>query len=203
MNSAEIEKGIKHLRINDSKMEKIIEQCEPFKLKPRKDFYDSLLRAIIGQQLSMSAAASIYKKFLLLVGNKPTPNKILSIPHEDLRLAGLSNAKVKFVKNLSEKILDKTVHPAKHETMSDAEIVLELTQVKGIGEWTAHMYLIFTLVRLDVLPTKDLGIKKGIQKIYGLRNFPDEQKVHTISKKNNWAPYNSIASWYVWKSLEI
>ncbi len=203
MISSEIEKGIKHLRINDPKMKKIIESCEPFKLKPRKDFFPSLLRAIIGQQLSMTAAASIYKRFNTFVDGKPSPEKILAAQHEELRALGLSNAKAKFIKDLSEKILEKKVHPKNHATMSDEEIISELTQVKGIGEWTAHMYLMFTLVRPNVLPTKDLGIKKGIQKIYGLRNLPDERKVTLISTKNNWTPFNTIACWYVWRSLEI
>lgn len=203
VNSTEIEKGIKHLKTYDSKMKKIIESCEPFNLKPRKDFFPALLRAIVGQQLSMSAAASIWKKFHAFFEGAPHPDKILNTPHEQLRLLGLSNSKAKFVKDLSQKILEKKVHPAKHSSMSDEEIIAELTQVKGIGEWTAHMYLMFTHVRLDVLPTKDLGIKKGIQKIYGLRSLPDERKIQIISKKNNWKPYNTIACWYVWRSLEI
>ena len=98
--------------------------------------------------------------------------------------------------------MKKEIHFRGLEKMSDEEIIAEYTRVKGIGEWTVHMFLIFTLGRLNVLPVTDLGIRKAIQLNYGLRVLPEAQKIISISKKNNWAPYNSIASWYLWKSLD-
>jgi DNA-3-methyladenine glycosylase II len=107
------------------------------------------------------------------------------------------------VKDLSEKILNKEIHFKNLNKMTEEQIISEYTKVKGIGVWTVHMFLIFTLARLNVLPVGDLGLKRAVMIIYNLRKLPDEKKMFLISKKNNWAPYNSIASWYLWRSLEI
>jgi DNA-3-methyladenine glycosylase II len=110
---------------------------------------------------------------------------------------------VKYVKNLSEKVLSGEITFKGLSKKSDEEIIEHLIKVKGIGVWTAHMFLIFTLGRLNVLPVGDLGIKRAAQNVYSLKKMPDERKIFKISKVNNWSPYNSIASWYLWKSLEL
>jgi len=203
MNSTEIEKGINHIYINDINLAKIIDKPEPCSFSHKRNYYDMLLRSIIQQQLSISSAAAIQRKFLNYFDNKPLPKEILKTSHDELRSLGLSNAKAKYVKDLSEKVLAEEIKFIGLGKKSDREIIENLIKVKGIGEWTAHMFLIFTLGRLNVLPVGDSGLKRAVMNVYGLRKMPDEKKILNISKANCWNPYNSIASWYLWKSLEL
>ncbi len=203
MNSSEIENGIKHLALNDERLRKIILKCDKYNLSPGKNYYDALLKAIIGQQLSTYAARIIYKRFMGYFNNKPLPEKILNTTDVELRNLGLSIAKTKYVKDLSGKILNKEISLNSIIKKNDQEIISELTKVKGIGEWTVHMFLIFTLARPDVLPVNDLGLRRAVMNVYGLRKLPDDKRIYKISKVNKWSPYNSIASWYLWRSLEI
>ncbi|HED07796.1 MAG TPA: DNA-3-methyladenine glycosylase 2 family protein [Ignavibacteria bacterium] len=203
MNSNQIVKGIKHIYNNDVKIARIIDIAGTFDLKPHNNYYYSLLKAIVGQQLSVKAASSINKKFFLHFNNKPSAQKIYNSKDQNLRNLGLSWAKVKYVKDLSLKIINKEIHFRNINNKSNEEIKSELTKVKGIGVWTVDMFLIFTLVRLDVLPINDLGLRKAIKEVYGLRKLPDEKKIVRISKQNHWEPYFTIASWYLWRSLEI
>lgn len=203
MISSEIENGILHIYKNDPSLARIIDISSQCNLTPKRNHYLTFLRSIINQQLSPKAAASIYKRFLEYFENKPLPEKIINAPHIDLRKTGLSNAKVKYVKDLSEKILSGSIHFRGISKKSDSDIIKEFTVVKGIGEWTVQMFLIFNLCRLNVLPVKDQGIRRGAKIVYKLRKLPDEKKLQRISVKNNWSPYNSIASWYLWMSLEL
>jgi DNA-3-methyladenine glycosylase II len=203
MNSKEIENGIMHIYKNDSSLARVIELSLSCNLSPKRKHYLTFLRSIINQQLSTKAAAAIYRRFLNYYKNKPLPEKIIATPDSDLRETGLSNAKVRYVKDFSEKIITGEVHFRGLSKMADEKIIEEFTKVKGIGEWTVQMFLIFNLCRLNVLPVKDQGIKRGVMKTYNLKKMPDEKKILSISKKNNWAPYNSIASWYLWNSLEL
>jgi len=198
-------KAINHLKRNDKILAKVINQVGPCTLKPQTDPFESIIDAIISQQLSMFAAQSIFNRFVEYYKTKkfPSPDDILNTSNEDLRKIGISNAKIRCLKDLCEKIKSGKIHLNKIHKLSDDEIVKELTQVKGIGRWTAHMFLIFSLGRLNVLPTEDLGIKKGIMKLYRLRKLPDERKILEIAKQNQWSPYCSIASWYIWRSLEL
>ncbi len=203
MISKEIENGIIHIYKNDPSLARIIDISSQCSLKPKRNHYLTFLRSIINQQLSASAASAIYKRFMEYFDNDPKPEAILSIPDFELRKAGLSNAKVRYIKDFSEKILKDEIHFRGLGSKSDSEIIAEFTQVKGIGEWTVQMFLIFNLCRLNVLPVKDLGIKKGAMIVYNLKKLPDEKKMWKISNKNKWAPYNSIASWYLWMVLEL
>lgn len=203
MNSNQITKGIKHIYNNDIKIARIIDISEKCDLEPHNKYYYSLLKSIVGQQLSVKAAASINKRFFTFFDGKPLPQNILATRDQTLRNLGLSWAKVKYVKDLSQKVIDKEVTFRNINKKTDQEIITELTKVKGIGIWTVHMFLIFTLCRLNVLPVSDLGIKNAIKKLYNLRKLPNEKRIITLSKKNNWAPYCSIASWYLWASLDI
>jgi len=198
-------KAINHLKRNDKILAKVINQVGPCTLKPQTDPFESIIDAIISQQLSMFAAQSIFNRFVEYYKTKkfPSPDDILNTSNEDLRKIGISNAKIRCLKDLCEKIKSGKIHLNKIHKLSDDEIVKELTQVKGIGRWTAHMFLIFSLGRLNVLPTEDLGIRKGIMKLYRLRKLPDERKILEIAKQNQWSPYCSIASWYIWRSLEL
>lgn len=203
MNSLEIENGIKYIYKNDRNLASIIDRAGKCNLRPGRNYFNALLHAIIGQQLSVKAASSITGKFNSYYNNSPLPENILSTPDSDLRGLGLSNAKAKYVKDLSDKIVGKEISLERLPRKKDEEIINELIKVKGIGIWTVHMFLIFTLGRPDVLPVSDLGIRKAAMVIYNLRKLPDEKRLVHISKKNNWAPYNSIASWYLWKSLDM
>ncbi len=203
MKSLEIENGISHIYNNDKKLAGIIDQVGRCTLRPKRDHYLSLLGSIISQQLSVRVADIIEERFIKYFDGNPTPEKIIVADTENLRGLGMSYSKVKYVKDLSEKIVSKEIHFKNLNKLTDEQIISEYTKVKGIGVWTVHMFLIFTLARLNILPVGDLGIKRAAMIIYNLRKLPDENKMILISKKNNWAPYNSIASWYLWRSLEL
>lgn len=195
--------AINHLSKHDNVMSRIIKKFGKCNLAPHTKYFTALLKAIVGQQLSIASAAAINKRFIANYENKITPQMILKTRDEELKSFGLSVAKIKYVKDLALKLDNKEINLRNLKNKTDEEIIAELTQVKGIGTWTAHMFLIFTLGRLNILPTGDLGIKRAIMLNYNLKKLPDEQKITKISKKYNWAPYNSIAAWYLWKSLEI
>lgn len=203
MNSFEIENGVKHIYVNDNALAKVIDATGLCTIRPRKNHYYNLLGSIIGQQLSIIVADVIEKRFFKFYDNKPTPENILETPDDLLRNLGLSWAKVKYVKDLSNKMIKGEIHFRGLTKLSDEEIISEFTKVKGIGVWTVHMFLIFTLGRLNILPVGDLGIRKAAMLNYNLRKLPDEKKLKLLSKQNRWAPYNSIASWYLWRSIDM
>ena len=193
----------KMLSKQDSNLAPIIKQAGLADIEPHTDYYGTLVNSIIGQQLSVKAAATIKHRFQDLFGGKlPEPELILQKTVDELRTAGLSGAKANYVRDLAKHVVDGNIDFTKLNMLSNVEIVGELTAVKGIGEWTAHMFLIFCMGRLDVLPTGDLGIRNGVQKLYQLENLPSPQKVSQIAADNNWHPYESVASWYIWHSLD-
>ncbi|MBU2445346.1 MAG: DNA-3-methyladenine glycosylase [Bacteroidetes bacterium] len=202
---SKLTKAIKHLSKNDVRLREVIAQAGECTIKPHKKYFELLVASIVGQQLSMYAARAIFERFKNHFAPKmfPSTSDIINTSTEDLRKLGLSYAKIRCLKDLCEKIESKVIHLNKFQKMPDDEIINELIKVKGIGVWTVQMFLIFSLGRLNVLPLNDLGIKKGIKNIYSLRKLPEEEKIIKISRKNNWSPYNSVASWYVWRSLEI
>lgn len=202
-NYKEITKGIQHLSANDTVLAKIILKAPEYNVVPHKDYYKSFLSSIIGQQLSTQSADAISRRFFEYFDFKPTPEKILSADDSDLRKLGLSAAKVKYVKDLSDKVLRNIVNFKNISKKTDEEIIKEFTVVKGIGVWTCQMFLMFTLARPDVLPVLDLGIKKAVMRNYKLKELPDEKKLRSIAKRKKWAPYTSIACWYLWQSLEF
>ncbi len=203
MNSVEIENGIIHIYENDERLAKVIDASEKCQLKPKKDYFNSLLKAIVQQQLSIAAASSIYSRFITYFDGKFDPREILLVPDTELRKLGLSNAKAKYVKDLSNEVLSGELVLKGISAKTEEEIIKKLTVVKGIGVWSSHMFLIFTLGRLNVLPVGDLGIRRAAMNTYNLRKLPDQNKLFKLSEKYNWSPYNSIASWYLWKSLEL
>jgi len=185
----------------DPKLAKIINQVGDYNVKITKNRYQSLVEAIIAQQLSGSAAESILKKFKKLSKSKfPKPFEVIKIPDSKIRSVGLSKMKIMYIKDLSKKIQTKQLNMRKISTKSDEYVVEHLTNVKGIGRWTAEMFLIFSLGRLDVLPVGDLGLKKGIQLMYSLKELPNEKEIERIAE--SWRPYRTVATWYLWKSLQ-
>jgi DNA-3-methyladenine glycosylase II len=203
MNFKEIENGIVHIYNNDPSLARIIDVSAPCDLRPKRSHYLTFLRSIINQQLSSKSAAAIYNRFLTFYDDNPLPEIIIQTPSEELRKLGISNPKIRYIKDFSDKIVNGEVHFRGLNKKSDDEIIAEFTKVKGIGEWTVQMFLIFNLCRLNVLPVNDQGIKRGAMIAYNLKKLPDAKKLYQLSKKNKWTPYNSIASWYLWTALEL
>lgn len=191
-------KVVSHLK-KDRKLAKVIKNVGPHKIAVVKNPYRSLVEAIITQQLSGKAADSISKRFREIYGRFPKPADVIKTPDSKLRSAGLSGMKVSCIKDLSKKIETKELEINSLKNMTDAEVIEHLTQVRGIGRWTAEMFLIFSLGRLDVLPVGDLGLRKGVQRLYSLSDMPEKDEIEKIAEK--WKPYRTIATWYVWKSL--
>jgi DNA-3-methyladenine glycosylase II len=189
----------------DQHLGRIILKVGSFPTKKQKSQppFESLLRAIVYQQLAGAAAATIFGRVKALGtnGKCPTPEEILRMRKPKLRRAGLSRQKIAAVKDLAKKTLDGTVPTlAQIRRMSEEEILERLTQVHGIGEWSVHMFLMFQLGRPDVLPTKDYGILKGFQHIYGLADTPKPKAL--LEHAELWRPYRSIACWYLWRALD-
>ena len=166
----------------------------------RRDYFIALCREIISQQLSGKAANSIFKRFLELFGPKQlTPRAVLQMPDQQIRDAGLSWAKIKYLKNLAEAVETGQLDLKKIDQLDDADVIAALTRIKGVGEWTAEMFLIFTLNREDVFSFGDLGLKKGIAKVYQVGN-PDRDRIEKIITP--WSPYKSYGSIALWHSLD-
>lgn len=176
----------------------------PCGLTPTRHYFPTLLRSIVGQQLSGAAANTIWNRLCARFPGStyPRPEAILAAKEADLRAVGLSRAKVLSVKDLSAHVLDGRLDLRHLSRQGDAHIVESLTAVRGIGEWTAHMFLMFSLFRLDVLPIGDLGVRKGCQLLYGLPALPTPKEVTALADARRWAPYRSVASWYLWRVLE-
>ena len=198
--------AINFLKQTDPILGQLIEQIGPCQLDAAQqhgDLFSSLSKAIIHQQLSTKAAASIYRRFLQLYPNQslPTALDILNAPVELLREVGLSRAKVLYLKDLAQKILDGLPTMVELEAMDDETIIHTLIQVKGVGRWTAQMLLIFRLNRQNVLPVDDLGIRASIRRVYSLNELPNKQTILRLGQR--WQPYCTVASWYLWRSLEL
>ncbi len=198
------QKAAEYLGDNDKNLLAVITSVGMCTIRPHANHYQELVDSIISQQLSVKAAASIEKKFCNLFGSDefPSPTQILKKDVDTLRSAGLSRAKAIYVQDLALSVLEGRVKFDHFDELTNDEIINELTQVKGIGEWTAHMFLMFSLGRTDILPVGDLGIKNGIQKLYKLKKLPGKDEIESIALKNKWHPFESIASWYVWQSLD-
>ena len=185
----------------DKRLAKIITETGRFSLKIKRDSFQALIEAIIYQQLNGSAANSIYNRFLTYYKNQiPTPEQIIS--SSDLELStkvGLSRMKITYLKDLAAHIVDSRLNLIDLPEMQDEEIISQLTKVKGIGRWTAEMFLIFCLGRKDIFPVGDLGVRKAIQRLYSLPELPSPSTMLHIAQ--SWKPYRSIATWYLWKSL--
>lgn len=164
------------------------------------DPFRALIRAIVSQQLSTKAARTIFARFEALFGSAfPTPAQVRALSDERLRSCGLSSQKLRYLRDLCDRVEDGSLPLAALDAMSDEDVVRALTQVKGIGRWTAEMFLMFRLHRPDVLPVGDLGIVKAVQKNYGLRKTPTPERLERLGE--SWRPYRSVACWYLWASL--
>lgn len=197
-----LEVGVAHIAAHDVRLATLVDTYPQPTFRPHTDYYRELVESIISQQLSVKAAATIYKRFVDLFGHVPEPDEILACDDAELRSVGLSGQKTRYIKDLAEKVLSGSITFDKLDELSNQEIVAELTAVKGIGEWTVHMFLIFCMGRFDVLPVGDLGIKNAVQRLYDLPASPAPADIARISETNGWMPYAAIASWYLWQSLD-
>ena len=196
-----IDKGLKHLKQEDEKMGRLIAEFEKPEFKKDSDYFEALVRAIVYQQLSGKAAATIYKRFKdLFTKNKyPSPSMVMERSHEELRSVGLSNQKASYIHNIANAFYAGTV-PKDIDTIGDNEVIECLTKIKGVGPWTAEMFLMFTLNRPDVFPVTDLGIQKGFQLFFQFDVLPSTKKMMEIAEA--WRPYRTLASWYLWRLVE-
>jgi DNA-3-methyladenine glycosylase II len=208
VDATSLKKALTHLK-KDARLTKIVAQHKPEFTKGR-DPFEALVRAIIYQQLSGKAAGTIHTRFLELYkkpysakttkGAHPTPQDVRKTSLARLRSAGVSAQKAGYLHDLAAKFMDGTIEPKKFPKMTDEEIREHLIAVKGIGRWTADMFLMFTLHRPDVLPTGDLGIQKGMQKLFNLRKLPNPDAMIKLAK--GWEPHRTVACWYVWKVID-
>jgi DNA-3-methyladenine glycosylase II len=188
------------LRECDPVIRVLIDKYGPCRIRPQSDYFASLCKSIVSQQLATKAAAAIFGRFSEYFEGKFTPQKIAATPPAVFRELGLSGQKTAYITDLAAKFLDGHLTPADFAAMDEDAIVSQLVSVKGIGVWTAQMFLIFALNRPDILPTDDYGIKKAIMQQYDLGSPPDKAKMEAIALP--WRPFRSIASWYLWRSLE-
>jgi DNA-3-methyladenine glycosylase II len=196
----QIRAGLKHLR-KDRAMRELIEAVGPFTLRPQRNRFAILVQSIISQQISGAAARTIRGRLnTLLEPGGLKPDTLASLAESDLRSVGLSRQKTSYLLDLAQKTLDGDVQLDKIGRLSDEGVIEMLTQVKGIGRWTAEMFLIFSLGRLDVLPVDDLGVRTAIKNLYGLKELPDKQTCTELALP--WRPYATIGSWYCWRSLD-
>ncbi len=192
-----------YLKKADPILEPVITKYGPPKLTPHKNYYEALTGEIISQQLSVKAAASIRTRFIdLFSGTFPDPADILEKDIETLRTVGLSRAKASYIRDMAAQIISGNLQFEHFDSLTNDEISKKLTVVKGVGEWTSHMFLMFCMGRLDVLAYGDLGIQVGIRELYGLKNNPKPEEVKKIAVKHRWHPYETIACWYVWASKD-
>jgi DNA-3-methyladenine glycosylase II len=193
-----------YLAKHDLVLAPIIKRAGLANLRPNKLYYQSLCDSIISQQLSVKAASTIERRFKELFGGTdfPPPEEILQKSVEELRTAGLSGAKANYIRDLAQHVVDGQIKFDHLDKLSNEEIVAELTDVKGIGEWTAHMFLMFCMGRLDILATGDLGIRNGVRALYNLKAVPTPEQIREIALKHHWHPYESVACWYIWHSLD-
>jgi DNA-3-methyladenine glycosylase II len=176
-------------------------KCALGAVRDRFDHFAMLVRAIVFQQLSTKAATTIHNRLMALMpDSKPTAAALAAVTDEQFRAAGISRQKAAYLKDLCEKVLSGKLALDDVDAMTDEDVVVALTQVKGIGRWTAEMFLIFRLQRPDVLPLNDLGIVNAIQKAYRLRKKPTPERLRKLGEA--WRPYRSVACWYLWRSLD-
>lgn len=199
--SAQLREAERHLSRRDPVLRPLIREHGPCRLRRHTRYFETLVGAIIAQQISTKAAETIGARFKAIYAPArfPTAEHVLETPEEQLRGAGLSTQKLTYLRDLARRTADGTLPLRKLARLSDEELIVHLTAVKGIGVWTAHMFMIFSLGRLDVLPLGDLGIRRAIERAYGVA---EPAAMEQLAEERGWRPYRSVASWYLWRSLK-
>ena len=191
----------KHLTTSDDVLAGVIHDVGPCTLRRQTNRYRNLLRAIVGQQISAAAARSVFAKLEASVETTTlNPEAVAKLSEEDLRAAGLSSQKMRYIRDLTDHVLDKRLILRSLHRKTDEEVIALLTDVKGIGLWTAQMFLMFSLGRPDVLPWGDLGVQAAIRNLYGLESLPNKEECIEIAQP--WRPYATIACWYLWRTVD-
>jgi DNA-3-methyladenine glycosylase II len=193
-----------HLKKSDPVLGRIIEQVGPCTLQPHIEstYFQYLLRSIIYQQLAGAAARTIHDRVMQIYdGRPPEPEDVIKTPERKLRAAGLSTQKASYIRDLARRSASGELPLHTLDALSDEEVTLALVQVKGIGPWTAQMFLMFRLGRPDILPDLDYGVKKAMQIAYRMRKLPNARRMHEIG--NAWSPHRTVATWYLWRSLDL
>ena len=195
-----MKEAIQHLKQSDPVLSGIIDRVGDYGIQFRDPDFETLVKSIVYQQLSGRVASVIFGRVVKAAGGKLTPQSILKLRPGRMRALGLSGQKTAYIRDLARHTRDGKVDFAKLLELSDEAVIERLTEVKGIGVWTAHMFLIFALRRTDVLPLGDLGIRAAIRKAYGFAELPEPAEMETLAAR--WRPYCTVASWYLWRSLE-
>jgi DNA-3-methyladenine glycosylase II len=200
------EPALQHLLRADKVLARIIKKVGPCPLAPRRGVppYQALVKSVTYQQLNGKAAETIFHRLLALFAGKtfPSPADIIAATDEQLRSAGLSRAKTAAIKDIAAKTIEGIVPPRRAiAKMSDAEIIEQLTTIRGVGPWTVEMLLMFTLGRPDVLPATDYGVRSGFARVYGLKELPSPKEL--LAHGERWRPHRTVASWYMWRALEL
>lgn len=195
---------MRHLRRADAVLARLIDECGPYTLRSPGDPYEALIRSIMFQQLAGAAASAILGRLLGLYGADerfPTPEELLATTDEQFRAAGVSRQKTGYLRDLAQHIACSRLDLHGLAASDDAEVIDRLTAVRGVGVWTAQMFLMFQLGRLDVLPVGDLGVRRGMQVAYGLDDTPSPAEATAIGEP--WTPYRSVGAWYMWRAADI
>jgi DNA-3-methyladenine glycosylase II len=193
--------AIRHLKSRDPVLGALIERIGTYRIEFREPSFDTLVRSIVFQQLSGKVARVIYGRLAAAVdGDQVTPEGILKLRPDRMRRLGLSRQKIVYIRDLARQTAKAKIVFESLPELTDAEVIDRLTKVKGIGVWTAHMFLIFALRRHNVLPTGDLGVRSAIKKIYGLADLPKPNEIEELAR--GWHPYCTVATWYLWRSLD-
>ena len=197
-----IDKAVRHIRNADPVMRELIRKAGPFRLKLHRDRFQALVYSILSQQISGKAARAIRTRLVNLINpERITPETLARLSREELRSVGVSPQKSTYLLDLTERVTIGNLRLNRLGRMSDEDVIDALVQVKGIGVWTAKMFLIFSLGRLDVFPHEDLGVRMAIRNLYGLEDLPNPEVSHRIATP--WRPYASVATWYCWRSLDL
>lgn len=197
------EEALAYLRKVDPQLAALMDRAGAYDPPRRDDPYAALVRAILFQQLAGAAASAIMKRFFALhepFDKPPTPEQILGLSDEELRSAGLSRQKMGYLRDLALHVAEGSLDFTELPGLADEDVIKRITAVKGLGEWSAHMFLMFHLGRPDVLPVGDLGVRNGMRITYGLNAMPTPKEALVIGEK--WAPYRSVGSWYMWRAVE-
>ncbi len=193
-------RAIHHLKNADPIMAGLIERVGPFRMNYDKPSFEAMAESIVYQQLNGKAAATIWQRLVDATGGVVTPESILKLTPQRMRKCGLSRQKLSYIRDLAEKTRSGDVDFAPLPAQSDEDVIAHLTRVKGIGIWSAQMFLMFALKRRDILPTTDYGILNSVRKHYGFKRLPKPRTVERLAEK--WRPYRSVACWYLWRSLD-
>jgi DNA-3-methyladenine glycosylase II len=193
---------VRHLKRVDPILGEVIDRVGPYSVAVRRERFQALVRAIIFQQLAGRVAQTIFSRFVTQVGGKkfPTPAQVLAASDDQLRQVGLSRGKMTYVRDLAAHVRDGTLNFHRFAKMDDEAIIADLTRVRGIGRWTAEMFLMFNLYRPDVLPVDDLGVRTAVGKLYKMAKAPTPKELRAFGER--WQPYRTVAAWYLWRSLE-